>query len=149
MSAEVAIGGMDAPASALPPGRSIFRAHLEADAIVGAELVGRPVLAFAGIARPEKFYATLEGLGAQIAARRQFADHHSYDPKEIDEIVAIARRRGLTAVTTEKDYVRLTAAQRLMVRALPVTLRFEAPERVASALSAALQARRLDGRAQR
>ena len=115
-----------------------FRARLEADAIVGAELIGRPVLAFAGIARPEKFFATLEGLGAQIAARRRFPDHHAFDPREIDEIVAVALRRGLTPVTTEKDYVRLTAAQRGAIRALPVTLRFETPERVAAALAEAL-----------
>lgn len=49
-------------------------------------------------------------------------------------------------MTTEKDYVRLTAAQRAEVRALPVTLCFEAPERIAAALAAALRERRLSGR---
>ena len=39
-----------------------------------------------------------------------------------------------------------TAAQRAEVRALPVTLRFEAPERIAAALAAALRERRLSGR---
>ena len=146
VSAEVVVGGAEAAASALGAERASFRARLEADAIVGAELIGRPVLAFAGIARPEKFFATLEGLGAQIAARRRFPDHHAFNAREIDEIVALALRRGLTPVTTEKDYVRLTAAQRGAIRALPVTLRFETPERVAAALAAALAERRLAAR---
>jgi tetraacyldisaccharide 4'-kinase len=104
------------------------------------------VLAIAGIARPEKFFATLEGIGAIVAGRRRFADHHLYDPRDIAELAAVARRRGLMLVTTEKDYVRLAADQRAGVRALPVTLRFEAPERVAQALAVALAGRRFSGR---
>jgi tetraacyldisaccharide 4'-kinase len=149
VSAEVVVGGAGASASALSSDQAPFRAHLEADAIVGAQLIGRPVLAFAGIARPEKFFATLQGLGAQIAGRRRFSDHHVFAPREIDEILALARRRGLTPVTTEKDYVRLTAAQRVEIRALPVTLRFEAPERVVAALAGALRLRRVSGRSPR
>jgi tetraacyldisaccharide 4'-kinase len=99
VSAEVVIGGADASASALGGERAPFRARLEADAIVGAELIGRPVLAFAGIARPEKFFATLEGLGAQITARRRFPDHHMFDAREIDEILAVALRRGAVNIT--------------------------------------------------
>jgi tetraacyldisaccharide 4'-kinase len=145
VSAEVVVGGADdavAALSALAPGKPIFRARLEADAIVGAELVGRPVLAFAGIARPEKFFATLEGLGARVAVQRRFADHHAYDAREIEALLAEAAARGLTPVTTEKDHVRLAPVQRRAILALPVTLRFETPERIAALLGAALAARR-------
>ena len=146
VSAEVAIG--DGPSPARAPGavKPLFRARLEADAIFAAELIGRPVLAFAGIARPEKFFATLGGIGAIVAERRRFADHHVYDARDVAELTAVARRRGLTLVTTEKDYVRLAFDQRAGVRALPVMLRFEAPERVSRALAAALVERRLSGR---
>ncbi len=82
-------------------------------------------------------------IGAIVAGRRSFSDHHFYDLRDLAELAAVARRRGLTLVTTEKDYVRLTADQRAGVRALPVTLRFEAPERVAAALREALANRRL------
>jgi tetraacyldisaccharide 4'-kinase len=142
VSAEVAVGGGPSPARAAGAAKPLFRARLEADAIVAAELIGRPVLAFAGIARPEKFFATLEGIGAIVAGRRRFPDHHVYDARDIAELAAAARKRGLTLVTTEKDYVRLAVGQRAGVRALPVTLRFEAPERIAASLREALVSRR-------
>jgi tetraacyldisaccharide 4'-kinase len=145
VSAQVVLGGQPGAAtalSALAPRKPVLRAELEADALVGAELVGRAVFAFAGIARPEKFVATLENLGATVADRRRFADHHAYDGREIETLLAEAAARGLTLVTTEKDHVRLAPAYRKAIRALPVTLRFEAPERVASLLREVLAARR-------
>ena len=145
VSAQVVLGGPPGALSelrALAPDKPIFAAALEADAIVGATLVGRPVFAFAGIARPEKFVATLENLGARVAARRQFADHHAYDEREIEALLAEAAARGLTLVTTEKDHVRLAPAHRKAVLALPVTLRFETPEPVKALLREALAARR-------
>ena len=142
VSAEVVVGGGPTLTRAPGPARPLFRARLEADAIVAAELIGRPVLAFAGIARPEKFYATLQGIGAIVAGRRQFPDHHVYDSRDIAELAGVARKRGLTLVTTEKDYARLAVDQRAGVRALPVTLRFEAPERVAASLREALASSR-------
>jgi tetraacyldisaccharide 4'-kinase len=145
VSAGVVVGGAAeaiAALRALAPQKPIFRASLEADAIVAANIVGRPVLAFAGIARPEKFFATLEALGARVAAKRRFADHHAYARHEIEALIAEAAARGLTAVTTEKDHVRLAPAYRGAILALPVFLRFETPEPVAALLAEALAARR-------
>jgi tetraacyldisaccharide 4'-kinase len=145
VSAEVVIGGgADALAalSALAPDKPIFRAALAPDAVVGATLVGLPVLAFAGIARPEKFFATLEAIGARAAVRRRFPDHHRYARPEVEALIAEAAARGLTPVTTEKDHVRLAPATRKAIVALPVTLRFETPAPVAALLSEALAARR-------
>ena len=141
VSAQVVIGGPPSATTALralAPEKPVLRATLEADAVAGAALIGRPVFAFAGIARPEKFFTTLEGLGARIAARRRFPDHHAYEAREIDALLAEATARGLTPVTTEKDHVRLAPAYQQAILALPVTLRFETPERVASLLSDAL-----------
>jgi tetraacyldisaccharide 4'-kinase len=126
----------------LAPQKPILRARLAPDASVAAALIGRPVLAFAGVARPAKFFATLEALGARVAARRAFPDHHAYAEDEIEALIAEAAARGFTAVTTEKDYVRLAPDHRRVVTALPVSLRFESPERVAALLAAALAARR-------
>ena len=143
VSAEVVVGG-GSPARGLGGGgKPSFSARLEPDAIVAAELIGRPVLAFAGIARPEKFFATLESIGAIVVGRRRFADHHLYDARDLAELAVAARRRDLMLVTTEKDYVRLAAGQRTGVRPLPVTLIFDAPEAVGQALAEALAEWRL------
>jgi len=41
------------------------------------------IVAFAGIGRPEKFFAMLHRLGAQLVAKHAFADHHPYRANEI------------------------------------------------------------------
>jgi len=86
------------------------------------EFAGRRVLAFAGIGRPAKFYATLEALGAEIVERRDFPDHHRYRPDEVSDLIAAARARGALAVTTAKDLVRLPDDLRPEVGVLEVEI---------------------------
>ena len=110
------------------PGKPIFHAGLEPDALSSAPLIGREVVAFCGIARPEKFYATLRRIGAQIVATRNFADHHPFTEREFQRLANEASRRGALLVTTEKDRLRLAPAQADAVLTLPVTLRFDDPD---------------------
>jgi tetraacyldisaccharide 4'-kinase len=88
-------------------GKRVERARLAPDAAVVAALSGRPLMAFAGIGRPQKFFATLAQAGLETRVALAFADHRRYRPGEIDALLARAAREGLTAVTTEKDLVRL------------------------------------------
>lgn len=83
-------------------------------------LRGTPVVAFAGIGRPEKFFATLKALGARPAAEFAFGDHHRYEADEIMRMVDLATEAGAVLVTTTKDRARLPPNARAMVRALPV-----------------------------
>jgi tetraacyldisaccharide 4'-kinase len=133
VQALIVLGGDDAAASriaAVAHGKPLMRASLEPDALAAAPLIGREVLAFAGIARPEKFYATLRRVGAQIVATRDFADHHPYTQREVEALIKEAGRRGALLATTEKDMARLTARQARAIIALPVTLRFDEPASV-------------------
>lgn len=91
----------------------------------GQRFAGADVLAFAGIARPGKFFATLENLGCRLVAAQSYPDHHRYDADEIMTLVEAANAQGARLVTTEKDLVRLPAEARPMVEALPVTLEFQ------------------------
>ena len=71
-------------------------------------LVGKPVAAFSGIARPERFLNDLEKLGLQVVWQRSFADHHRYTQAEFESIVTEAKQAGAMALlTTEKDAANL------------------------------------------
>lgn len=86
---------------------------------------GQRVIAFAGIGRPEKFFASLSGLGAEIIETARFADHHFYTAKELAALKAKARTAKARLVTTEKDFVRLSEAERDDIEFLPVTAAIE------------------------
>ena len=89
------------------------------------DIAGKPVVAFAGIGRPEKMFATLGAMGCHVVGRHAFADHHRYRGEEIMAIAEEAATKGATLVTTEKDFVRLPAEARPMVqlRFLDLTVR--------------------------
>ena len=104
---------------------------VEANLVPGHELRSlreRPLVAFAGIGRPEKFFETLTDSGCTLIARYAFADHHRYKPHEVAAIIKQAKERDAVPVTTEKDHVRLPPDTREVVRTLPVTLAWRDPE---------------------
>jgi tetraacyldisaccharide 4'-kinase len=90
-----------------------------------ARVAGRAVVAFAGIGRPEKFFATLEAAGARVVARHAFPDHHRYRADELRHLANEARQRDAILVTTEKDRVRLDPPWRDRVAALAVRVAWD------------------------
>jgi len=107
----------------------VFRARLVPDASSITALVGKRVLAFAGIGDPEKFFATLADAGVAVAATRAFPDHHRYTRAQATSLCREADSAGIVLVTTEKDLARLigddaTAPLAARARALPVVLSF-------------------------
>jgi len=86
---------------------------------------GARVIAFAGIGRPAKFFAALAGMGVEIVEQRPYGDHHVYTQAEIARLKARARAEHALLVTTEKDFVRLTPAEREGIVAVPVHSAFD------------------------
>lgn len=101
-------------------GGPVLRAHLKAE---GDAFAGKTVFAFAGIGRPEKFAASLEDSGAAVTGSCFFPDHHPYTEDEIIQLRAVAGDAVL--VTTEKDFVRLSTAQREGIRMLKIAAVFD------------------------
>jgi len=129
VQALVSIGGGSAQAAVLSQsaahGIPGFTARLVPDAALSAAISGQNVFAFAGIGRPEKFYATVRSTGAHIVAVQSFPDHHRFSKSDLTALAEIAKSRGIIPVTTEKDAMRLPSDMRANVVALPVTLQID------------------------
>ncbi|WP_036294566.1 tetraacyldisaccharide 4'-kinase [Methylosinus sp. PW1] len=115
-------------------GKPVLRASV---APLPARLPQR-ALAFAGIARPEKFFATLEASGIEIIGRKSFADHHAYTAREMAALEREAARLGATLVTTAKDAARLSPDMAARVDVLPIGLLLEKEETLCELLRRAL-----------
>jgi tetraacyldisaccharide 4'-kinase len=93
----------------------------------GMDWTGARVVAFAGIGQPEKFFASLRALGADVMSCVALEDHAPLGERLMQRLEAQARQSGAQLVTTEKDAVRLAAAWQARVLTLPVRLVVEAP----------------------
>lgn len=93
----------------LPPEKPVFAANLAVSKAWGGTLRS-PVIAFCGLGRPEKFWATLRENNAHVLAFHAFPDHHRYTARDLDGLADEAARKKARLITTEKDAVRLPAA---------------------------------------
>ena len=98
------VPGTAAPSLSIP----MFTVRNEVEGIYSANrrveaesLKNSAVVAFAGIAKPERFFSTLESIGIHPVRCVSFRDHHEYSKREIDDL------GGDTLITTEKDAMRL------------------------------------------
>lgn len=107
--------------AALPANLPVLRARL-VPGPEAASLAGRAVMAFCGIANPQKFFATLIEAGATIAGRSAFADHYPFDDGDMETILKEAASLRATPVTTRKDFVRIPAKFRAAVTVVTVGL---------------------------
>ena len=80
------------------------------------------VVAFAGIARPEKFFSTLEANGYILHAHYAFPDHHIFTQDQLGKIEARANAEGIGIITTEKDWVRLSANWKKKIECLTISV---------------------------
>ncbi|MDD3581220.1 MAG: tetraacyldisaccharide 4'-kinase [Desulfobacca sp.] len=99
------------------PEQTILRARLRPSRVfspcsgemASAEsLRGQRLLAFAGLAHPWRFAASLQELGAKVVEFHPFPDHYAYDITDLTRLAGQSRQLGVQAlITTEKDWARL------------------------------------------
>lgn len=107
---------------------------------VPAALADRPpVVAFAGIGDPEKFFRAVRELGCRLVAAFPFPDHHRYTPRDLATILAAADRENAVVLTTAKDHVRLPRDVSHRVTVLPVRLVWDGERAIEALLETALR----------
>ena len=100
----------------------VYIGKLQAEDI---DIKNKKVFAFAGIGRPQKFYNTLADLGYDVVVKKDFEDHHNYSDNELKEMIEDAKERGLSLVTTQKDYVKIPNQYRVDICCLKVKAKLE------------------------
>jgi tetraacyldisaccharide 4'-kinase len=76
------------------------------------QLHGKRVAAFCGIGNPGAFRRTLESLGCEVVAWREFPDHYSFTSEDIKSLSNWANAQTIdTALCTHKDLVKLQLNQ--------------------------------------
>lgn len=129
----VPVGQGDGADAVIECARQAGLSVLEAEIAPHAEtawLKGKPVVAFAGIGNPDKFFQMLEELGASVTDQAVYPDHHVFSEQDAKDLMALAAVHGAQLVTTEKDMARLDGGGsferlRKAARALPVRMRFK------------------------
>jgi tetraacyldisaccharide 4'-kinase len=120
--ADVLVVDQDFPEDQLPRGEfQVWR--IERNVVLPK--LDRPVIAFCGIARPQRFFSALREHGLDVREEIVFRDHHRYTPDDNARLIAAqARHPGSRFITTEKDAVNLgTRAAELNSLVVPIETR--------------------------
>jgi tetraacyldisaccharide 4'-kinase len=110
------VGDGDIPTAVLAAGKPVWRVHLEPRGTVP----DGPLIAFAGIGRPAKFFDSLTETGANLKDGVGFADHYVYTRSDMDFLSRLAADHSARLITTEKDYARLPTDWRSDILTWPI-----------------------------
>lgn len=127
-------------ASGLP----VFKASVNVDPRAEFDMT-RPVVAFSGIGRPQKFFDTAAAKGFNIVEAVPYPDHHPFRERDLAWLDTLRRERDADLLTTSKDYVRLPADFRAKTRELPIRVLFDKPDEVTAFLSQGLRDQQATG----
>ena len=132
-------GGWPDTINSLRDGLPVFSARL-VPVVAALQSLEHPVVAFAGLGHPEKFFSLLYGMGCDLVGTYPFPDHHRYSPNDIMQIVEAAAAKGARTVTTAKDAVRLPQEAQDMVDVIDVVVEFQDEAGVDALLQPIVQA---------
>jgi len=92
------------------------------------EFRGQKLLAFCGLAYPEKFFSYLRNSGLNVEETEIFADHYFYKNSDLESLTKKAENLGARLITTKKDWVKFDENYRKKIDFLDIEFVFENQE---------------------
>lgn len=104
-------------------GKKLFRANIKVSN--SAQFADQKLIAFCGLAYPQKFFSLLEKEGLNLIETKSFADHYIYKKDDLEQLCEIAKKENATLITTKKDWVKFAPNFREKIAYLDIELEFE------------------------
>ena len=95
----------------------------------------KEVLAFSGIAFPDKFFKTLIDMGYKVVKTKVFPDHYPYSLKDMIKLKNYAENYELKLITTEKDIVRIPKRFHEFIEIIQIEFQFKNSNRMKSMIT--------------
>lgn len=85
---------------------------------------GQKLIAFCGLAYPEKFFSFLENNRLEIIDKKSFSDHYFYQNQDLEKLCEMAKNKGAKLVTTKKDWIKFPDNFQKKIDYLDINLEF-------------------------
>lgn len=95
---------------------------------------GKKLLAFCGLAYPQKFFDLLQKHNLEICETKSFPDHYAYSNKDLEKLCAVADKNFWQLIATKKDWVKFPKNFQDKISYLDVELEFLDKQLVADEL---------------
>jgi len=95
---------------------------------------GKKLIAFCGLAYPQKFFSLLKKVNLDVIEAKSFADHYNYQINDLEKLYQQAKNKGATLITTRKDWVKFPKTFQEKIAHLDVEMVFDDPQLVRAEL---------------
>lgn len=85
----------------------------------------KKLVAFCGLAYPQKFFDLIEKSTLELIEKQSFADHHHYKIDELDSLLKKSEQKNAQLITTKKDWVKFPKTYQEKIPYLDIELQFD------------------------
>ena len=112
------------------PDFSVPRFNAEMVLEIPENVKDEDVVAFCGIGRPDKFFASLKKNNIKLVEELGFPDHHYYNETDFKAIFGIANSHKAVIATTSKDMVKVPERFRKIIYPVKADLEFAKEDKI-------------------
>jgi tetraacyldisaccharide 4'-kinase len=89
------------------------------------KFINKNILAFCGIAYPQKFFDFIKNIGLNLVENNIFEDHYQYKNEDLERLYQQALSKNLKLITTKKDWVKFPKNFQEKIDYLDIKLDFD------------------------